>query len=445
MTAIATVILAAGAGTRMKSTLPKVLHPLAGRPMISHLLDTAGHLSPALNIVVVAPGMDAVRDRVAPAEIAVQDKALGTGHAVAAALPALEGFTGDVLVLYGDTPLITAATMNKMIALRRADADTAVVVLGFQPEDPAEYGRLVTGADDLLEGIVEYADASPEEKRIGLCNSGVMAISGDHIAALVNALDNRNAKGEYYLTDIVGVARGMNLKARVVVGDENELLGINNRQQLAEAEKIVQQRWRNEAMAAGVTLIDPDSVFFAHDTVCAPDVVIEPNVFFGPGVSLAANVRIKAFSHIEGASIGPGVQIGPFARLRLGTVIAEDAKVGNFVEIKKSTLEQGAKVSHLSYIGDARVGAAANIGAGTITCNYDGFDKYRTDIGAGAFVGSNTALVAPVTIGDGAIIGAGSTVSEDVESDALMVERAPQIQKSGWASRFRALKEKIKN
>lgn len=445
MTAIAAVILGAGMGTRMKSKKPKVLHQIAGRAMVSHLLATVNELNADKNIVVVAPGMENVRAEVAPAETVIQEEALGTGHAVAAALPNLQNFVGDVLVLYGDTPLITHETLEKMIETRRSDPKTAVVVLGFEPDDPLEYGRLITDEKGDLEAIVEFADANEGQKAVGLCNSGVMAIDGTHIQSLITEIGNENAKGEFYLTDIVEIARKKNLTCKVVKGDEQELLGVNNRIQLAEAEAITQNRWRKDAMAKGATLIDPASVFFSHDTTLGQDVIIEPNVFFGPGVTIGNDVRIKANSHLEGTTIGDEAQIGPFARLRPGANISDDVKIGNFVEVKKADLEKGSKVSHLSYIGDARIGEGANIGAGTITCNYDGFDKFKTDIGAGAFVGSNTALVAPVTISDGAIIGAGSTVTKSVEQDALMVERADETQKPGWAARFRAMKAKLKS
>ncbi|MAZ02396.1 MAG: bifunctional N-acetylglucosamine-1-phosphate uridyltransferase/glucosamine-1-phosphate acetyltransferase [Sneathiella sp.] len=444
MTSIAAVVLAAGAGTRMKSAKPKVMHEIGGRPMISHLLGTVGALDPSKVVVVTSPAMDSVQEEVAPAEIAIQKEALGTGHAVAAALEALKGFTGDVLILYGDTPLIEAETLEKMIEKRRASDKCAVVVLGFEPDDPLEYGRLVTDKDGNLTAIVEFADASAEERAVRLCNSGVMAINGEHLEAFITAVDNKNAKGEYYLTDIVEIAIRKGLTCAYVKGEEEELLGVNNRVQLAEAEAIAQRRWRLAAMTGGATLIDPETVWFSHDTKLGRDVVIEPGVFFGPKVTVGDNVRIKAYSHLEGTTIGEKAQIGPFARLRPGAEVADKVKIGNFVEIKKSTLETGAKVSHLSYIGDARVGAEANIGAGTITCNYDGYDKFRTDIGAGAFIGSNTALVAPVKIGDGAIIGAGSTISKNVEADALGIERAEEKQKSGWAKRFRDLKKKVK-
>ncbi len=444
MTSIAAVVLAAGAGTRMKSAKPKVMHEIGGRPMISHLLGTVGALDPSKVVVVTSPAMESVQEEVAPAEIAIQKEALGTGHAVAAALEALKGFGGDVLILYGDTPLIEAGTLEKMIKKRRASDKCAVVVLGFEPDDPLEYGRLVTDKDGNLTAIVEFADASAEERAVRLCNSGVMAINGEHLADLIKAVDNKNAKGEYYLTDIVEIAITKGLTCAYVKGEEEELLGVNNRVQLAEAEAIAQRRWRLAAMTAGATLIDPETVWFSHDTKLGRDVVIEPGVFFGPKVTVGDNVRIKAYSHLEGTTIGEKAQIGPFARLRPGAEVADRVKIGNFVEIKKSTLETGAKVSHLSYIGDARVGAEANIGAGTITCNYDGYDKFKTDIGAGAFIGSNTALVAPVKIGDGAIVGAGSTISKNVEADALGIERAEEKQKAGWAKRFRDLKKKVK-
>ncbi|TNE34731.1 MAG: bifunctional UDP-N-acetylglucosamine diphosphorylase/glucosamine-1-phosphate N-acetyltransferase GlmU, partial [Alphaproteobacteria bacterium] len=421
----------------------KVMHEIGGRPMISHLLATVGSLDPDRIVVVTAPGMDEVRAEVAPAEIAIQEEALGTGHAVAAALPALDGFMGDVLILYGDTPLITAETLKKMIEKRREGGKTAAVVLGFEPEDAAEYGRLVTDNAGNLSAIVEFADADAATRGIGLCNSGVMAIDGREIAGLIKAIGNDNAKGEYYLTDLVEIAGKKGLISGVVKGAEAELLGVNSRAQLAEAEKTAQTFWRAAAMAGGATLIDPDAVWFSHDTKLERDVVVEPGVFFGPGVIVGEGTRIKANSHLEGCHIGKNAQIGPFARLRPGANLGEKVKIGNFVEVKKADIEKGAKVSHLSYIGDARVGAEANIGAGTITCNYDGFDKFRTDIGAGAFIGSNTALVAPVKIGDGAIIGAGSTVTRDVPADALGLVRAEQTEKAGWAKRFRDLKKKI--
>lgn len=443
MSSIAAVVLAAGAGTRMKSAKYKVMHEIGGRPMISHLLETVGTLSPEKVVVVTSPDMQSVQETVAPAEIAIQQTAEGTGHAVASALDKLAGATGDVLILYGDTPLITSETLSRMIEKRRETANTAAVVLGFEPEDPAEYGRLVADDTGRLSAIVEFADADEQTRAIGLCNSGVMAISAEHISGLVKAIGNENAKGEYYLTDIVEIANKKGLTCAYVKGDEKELLGVNNRIQLAEAEQAVQAIWRQRAMEQGVTLIDPASVWFSHDTKLGKDVVIEPNVFFGANVEVADNVRIKANCHLEGTRIGDGAQVGPFARLRPGADLAKGVKVGNFVEVKKASIEAGAKVSHLSYIGDARVGTGANVGAGTITCNYDGYDKFHTDIGAGAFIGSNSALVAPVKIGEGAIVGAGSTISKDVPADALGIERSQELQKSGWAARFRSLKKKI--
>jgi len=437
---LAALILAAGKGTRMKSELPKVLHPVAGRSMVGHVLDTVAGLKPARTAVVIGPDMEAVAGAVAPAAAVVQPEQLGTADAVKAAREALPAGEGTVLVLYGDTPFITRATLEKMIAARQATPRTAVVVLGFRPPDPGAYGRLVLGAKGGLEAIVEARDASPEQLAIDLCNSGVMAIDGARLWALVDAVGNDNAKGEYYLTDIVAIARGQGLACAYIEADPEELSGVNSRAELAVAEAIMQQRLRAAAMANGATLIDPTTVWFCHDTEIGRDVTIGPNVFFGPGVRVADGAEIRAFSHLEGATLGEEATVGPFARLRPGAVVARGARVGNFVEVKNATLEEGAKVNHLTYIGDARVGQGANVGAGTITCNYDGFLKHHTDIGAGAFIGSNTALVAPVKIGDGAIVGAGSTVSRDVEADALAVERAETKTTPGWARMFREKK-----
>ncbi|MCW5729711.1 MAG: bifunctional UDP-N-acetylglucosamine diphosphorylase/glucosamine-1-phosphate N-acetyltransferase GlmU [Alphaproteobacteria bacterium] len=433
--AIAAVILAAGQGTRMRSARPKVLHPLGGRSMIAHVRATLAALAAAKVVVVTAPEGAAVVAAAAPATGVVQDPPLGTGHAVQAALPALGGFEGDVLVLYGDTPLVSEATLRAMLERRRAGA--AVVVLGFRPADPAAYGRLVTGADGRLLRIVEFREASADERAITLCNSGVMAIEGRHLAALLGRLDNANAKGEYYLTDIVRHANEAGLEAGFVEGDAEEVFGVNSRAELAAAEAILQRRLRRAALENGVSMTDPDSVHLSWDTALGRDVTIEPNVFFAPGVSVADNVLIRAFSHLEGCMIESGATVGPFARLRPGARIGPEAHIGNFVEVKNGLIEAGAKVNHLSYIGDARVGAKANVGAGTITCNYDGFGKYRTDIGAGAFIGSNTALVAPVAIGDGAIVGAGSTIAADVPAGAVALTRAPQETRPDRAERFR--------
>lgn len=422
----------------MKSDLPKVLHRVANRPMVSHLLDALSAISSERTVVVVAPGMTQLVEAVAPAETAVQTEALGTGHAVLAARAQMEDFTGDVLVLFGDTPLLTAQTMQNMLTARRAADNPAVVVLGFRPDDPAEYGRLVTAADGGLEAIVEFKDASDAQREIGLCNAGIMAIDGNHLFALLDAVGNDNANGEYYLTDIVALARDRGLRCAVVeAADPVEVMGVNSRAQLAEAEAAMQARLRDRAMAGGVTMTDPESVWLSADTQIGRDVIIGPNVFFGTGVTIADNVEIKAFCHIDQADVASGATIGPFARLRPGAKLERNVHVGNFVEIKQALVEEGAKVNHLTYIGDARIGPRANIGAGTITCNYDGFFKDLTDIGADAFIGSNSALVAPVKIGDGATVGAGSVITSDVDADALAVARGRQKGIAGWAKAFR--------
>ena len=422
----------------MKSDLPKVLHRVANRPMISHLLDALSAISSERTVVVVAPGMTELVEAVAPADTAVQTKALGTGHAVLAARDRMADFTGDVLVLLGDTPLLTAETMQDMLMARRAAENPAVVVLGFRPDDPAEYGRLVTADDGGLEAIVEFKDASDAQREIGLCNAGIMAIDGNHLFSLLDAVGNDNANGEYYLTDIVELARDRGLRCAVVeAADPVEVMGVNSRAQLAEAEAAMQARLRHRAMAGGVTMTDPETVWLSADTKIGRDVIIGPNVVFGTGVTIADNVEIRAFCHIDQAEVASGAVIGPFARLRPGAKLERDVHVGNFVEIKQALVEEGAKVNHLTYIGDARIGPRANIGAGTITCNYDGFFKDLTDIGADAFIGSNTSLVAPVRIGDGATVGAGSVITSDVEPDALAVARGRQKSISGWASAFR--------
>ncbi len=439
-TPLATVILAAGKGTRMKSDLSKVLHPLAGRPMINHLLATLDGLQPEKQVVVVGRDMDALCRAVAPARTAVQDPPMGTGHAVMAAREELDGFEGDVLVLFGDSPLVSRETLDAMLAARRANSDPAVVVLGFRPDDTAEYARLITDNDGGLEAIVEHKDASDDQRAITLCNSGFMAIDGKRLFALLDEVGTDNAKGEYYLTDIVAIARRKGWTCAWVEGPLDDVLGINSRAQLAEAEAVVQQRLRAAAMDGGVTMLDPSTVTLSFDTRFGRDVVIEPNVFFGPGVDVADRVTIKGFSHIEGASVGADAVVGPFARLRPGAELQAKAKVGNFVEAKNTVIEEGAKVNHLTYVGDSRIGAGANVGAGTITCNYDGFGKHRTDIGAGAFIGSNSTLVAPVTIGDGALVAAGSVVIRDVSGDAVALGRADQSERAGAAARFRQRK-----
>lgn len=443
----AVILLAAGKGTRMKSDLPKVLHRLAGKPLVNHALDAAGALGPAHCVVVVGSGMEDVAAAVAPHPTAVQADQRGTADAVLAAREALAGF-GDgsdgatVLVLYADTPMIEAGTLTAMIEARRAGA--RVVVLGFRPEDPGEYGRLVLDASGALEAIVEYRDADEAQRAIGLCNSGVMAVSAGHIWDLLDRVGDDNAKGEYYLTDIVALAREQGLACAVVEGEEREVLGINSRGDLAAAEAVWQQARRAAAMEEGATLIDPATVWFAHDTQIGRDVTIGPSVFFGAGVTVADGATINAFCHLDGAAIGPGASVGPFARLRPGAEIGPGARVGNFVEIKNAVLGVGAKANHLSYVGDAMVGAGANIGAGTITCNYDGFLKHRTEIGEGAFIGSNTALVAPVSVGKGAIVGAGSTITKNVPEDAIAVTRGRHTVVEGAAKSYRERKLKEK-
>jgi bifunctional UDP-N-acetylglucosamine pyrophosphorylase/glucosamine-1-phosphate N-acetyltransferase len=439
----AAIVLAAGMGTRMKSALPKVMHPVAGRAMLLHVLDTISALSPSKEVVVIGPEMEAVASAVAPRPTAVQKDRLGTAHAVACAREALAGFDGDVLILYGDTPLITLETLDSMLGARHSASHPAIVVLGFRPKDPAAYGRLIMGPNGL-EQIVEFRDASPAERAVDLCNSGVMAVDGAKLFGWLDKVDNKNAKGEYYLTDIVAIARAEGLNCAVVEGSEEEMLGVNSRVDLAQAEAVAQSRLRETAMLNGATLTDPNSVTFCYDTRLGRDVVIGPNVVFGPGVTIGNNVEIRPFCHIEGTKIDEGAVIGPFARLRPGSEIGRNAHIGNFVELKKTRLEEGAKVNHLSYVGDARVGAKANVGAGTITCNYDGFLKYHTDIGAGAFIGSNSALVAPVKIGDGAIVGAGSVITKDIPADALGVARGDQKTIPGMAARFRASKQALK-
>lgn len=436
------VVLAAGRGTRMRSQMPKVLHPLAGRAMLVHVLATVSQLSPVRQIVVIGAGAADVAKAVAPAQIVVQDPPMGTGHALMCARDLLEGAQGTVLVLFGDSPLITAATLVELVAAREAGA--AVAVLGFRPADPAQYGRLVCDQSSSLTRIVEFKDAAPSELEITLCNGGVMAIAAQHVHALLSQLDNKNAQSEYYLTDLVRLAREAGLSCAVVEGPADEVLGVNSRAELALAEDVLQQRLRARAMDEGATLVDPASIYFSHDTQIGRDVVVGPNVVFGPGVTVADRVVIKPFCHIEGTLIEAGAIIGPFARLRPGASVGEDAHVGNFVELKNTRLEKGAKANHLAYLGDAKVGAGANIGAGTITCNYDGFDKFVTDIGAGAFVGSNSSLVAPVRIGNGAYVGSGSVVTDDVADDALAIARGRQVAREGWANTFRARKREEK-
>ncbi|WP_135080516.1 bifunctional UDP-N-acetylglucosamine diphosphorylase/glucosamine-1-phosphate N-acetyltransferase GlmU [Terasakiella sp. SH-1] len=434
----AAIVLAAGLGTRMKSTKPKVMHPLAGRPMVNHVIANLQTAGVEEIIAVIGPDMPALERAVAPHKTAVQVDRLGTGHAVLAAKEVVAGDEEHVLIAFGDTPLISPNTFARMIEAR-THAD--VVVLGFRPAPPGAYGRLVTDESNALQAIVEFKDANEEERAIPLCNSGVMCVNGQKLFSLLDRITNDNAAGEYYLTDIVALAREDNLNCAVVEGNEDELLGVNSRVELARAEALIQDQLRHQAMVNGATLLDPSSTHFSFDTKLGKDVVVEPNVFFGPNVKVDDFVTIKAFSHLEDCRVGRGVTMGPYARLRPGADLKDGVKVGNFVEIKKALIEEGAKVNHLSYIGDARVGPGANIGAGTITCNYDGYFKYHTDIGAEAFIGSNTALVAPVHIGDGVNIGAGSTISKDVKTGDLSLTRAPQKNFDGWATKFRSKQE----
>ncbi|NNG04390.1 MAG: bifunctional UDP-N-acetylglucosamine diphosphorylase/glucosamine-1-phosphate N-acetyltransferase GlmU [Inquilinus sp.] len=437
---VACVVLAAGKGTRLKSRVPKVLHPVAGWPMLRHVLDTLATLGPDRAVVVVGPDMKAVEQAAGPWPSVVQPEQRGTADAVAAAREVLAGFDGDVLVMFGDTPLVTEETLRRMLDARRGGTDPAIVVLGMRPDDPGHYGRLVLDEAGGLETIVEYLDATAEQRAIGLCNGGLMAFDGRRLFELLDRIGDGNAKGEFYLTDAVAVARAAGQACAVVEGSAEEVHGINSRADLAEAERLMQNRLRARAMEGGATLTDPESVFFAADTVIGRDVTIAPSVVFGPGATIEDDVEIRAFCHIEGALVQRGAVVGPFARLRPGTDLGPAARIGNFVEVKNVTLGEGAKANHLTYLGDASVGAGANIGAGTITCNYDGYLKHRTEIGEAAFIGSNVALVAPVRVGDRANVGAGSVVARDVADDALAIGRAEQVEKPGHARRYREKK-----
>ena len=438
-----TIVLAAGEGVRMRSARPKVLHELAGRSMLAHALSTVREGAMGDIAVVVGSNGDGVAAealRAAPeAKIAVQRERRGTADAVLAARDQIERGYDDILVLYADIPLIAASTLAAMRTELASGA--AVVALGFEAADPAGYGRLIEHNGRLI-AIREHKDASAEERASRLCNAGPIAFSGAEALGLLNAVKPDNAQKEYYLTDIVEIANARGLTARALVATEKEVMGVNDRAQLAAAEAALQDRLRRRAMAAGATLTAPETVFLSFDVRIGRDVLIEPHVVIGPGCSIEDGAVIRAFSHLEGARVAGGAIVGPFARLRPGAEIAAKARIGNFVEIKQSTIEEGAKVNHLTYIGDARVGANANIGAGTITCNYDGFAKHRTDIGAGAFIGSNSALVAPVTIGEGAYIGSGSVITQPVEADALAIARGRQEAKAGWAKAFRARHKK---
>ncbi|GAB4538851.1 MAG: bifunctional UDP-N-acetylglucosamine diphosphorylase/glucosamine-1-phosphate N-acetyltransferase GlmU [Parvularculaceae bacterium] len=440
---IAVIVLAAGKGTRMRSPRPKVLHEIGGRALIGHVFASAETLRPTRRIVVVGPEGEAVAEAAhaiaGDCRVAKQDPALGTGHAVQCALPEFDGFNGVAVILYADTPLIRPETLEKLAAALSGGADVAV--LGFDSDAPGAYGRLVTDESGLA-AIVEAKEATAEQLEISFCNSGVMAVRADLLRALLPKLSNANAKGEYYLTDLVALARESGARCMAIAGVEEEFIGVNSQAELAAAEAIFQRRARRAALEAGVTLSAPETVHFCYDTEIAPGAIVHPYVVFGPGVSIAGGAEVKSFSHIEGARIAPGAVVGPHARLRPGADIGAGARIGNFVEVKKARVAEGAKINHLSYVGDADVGPGANIGAGVITCNYDGFGKYKTVIGGGAFIGSNSALIAPVSIGAGAIVGAGGAISKDVDADALALTRAPQTQQEGWAARFRAAKTK---
>ena len=442
---IAAIVLAAGKGTRMKSNRHKVLHEIAGRPMIEHLLASVEALSPQKLVTIVGEFRDQLERQLADrSAFAVQEPQHGTGHAVQQAEQALAGFEGDVLILYGDVPFVKTETMRAMIERLRAVDAPAAVVLGFEPDDPLRYGRVVAQQGQIIK-MVEYKDATEEERACTMCNSGLLAARCEDLFDLLKRVGNDNQQGEYYLPDIVNIAIADGRNCAVIACDSaDEVGGINSRAELAAAEAQWQAVAREEAMASGVTLRAPETVFFSYDTQLASDVVVEPNVVFGPGVSVASGATIRAFSHLEGATVGENVEVGPYARLRPGTVLEEGSKVGNFVEIKESTLGEGAKASHLTYLGDATVGAGANIGAGTITCNYDGYFKHETRIGPRAFVGSNSALIAPVEIGADAIVAAGSAVSRDVADGELRMVRADQLVKPGWADRFHDTMKKKK-
>ena len=441
---VSLVILAAGQGTRMNSDLPKVLHPIGAAPMLHHAMRAGQSLAPERVVVVAGHGAAAVTKAALAFDdavlVVVQSEQLGTAHAVAQAAPHLADQSGDTVVLYGDTPFIRPETLE---AMQEARARHAVVVLGFSARDPGRYGRLVAQGD-ALERIVEFKDATDEERAISLCNSGVICADSATLFELVAAVGNENASGEFYLTDIVAIARARGLSAGVVICDEAETLGVNTRAQLAEAEAAFQTRARAEALENGVTLTAPETVFFALDTFIGRDTIIAPNVVFGPGVTIESGAEIRAFCHLEGCHISRGATVGPFARLRPGAELAEDVHIGNFVEIKNAILEEGVKVGHLSYIGDADIGEATNIGAGTITCNYDGVNKHRTKIGKRVFIGSDTMLVAPVAVGNDAMTGSGSVITQDVPAEAVALGRTRQVNKVGLAPKLFEMYKKAK-
>ncbi len=437
------IVLAAGLGTRMKSALPKVMHPVAGLPILGHVINAMRDAGVDRIVVVTHAGGDEVRTFATQmgAETVIQEKQLGTGHAAGCAAAALVDFAGPAVITYGDMPLVGAQTFSAAFAAQEA---TGLSIAAFRPADPAAYGRMVVDADGFLNHIVEYKDASEAQRKITLCNAGILALETQDLRRWTAALKNDNAQGEYYLTDVPMLAKAEGIHCTVVTMDAVEAMGVNSRAELAAAERAMQARLRTDALDSGVGMTAPETVYLCFDTQLEPDVFIEPYVVFGPAVTVHKGARIRAFSHIEGAEIGPGAIVGPYARLRPGAKLAENVHVGNFVEVKNATLEAGAKANHLTYLGDARVGKKTNIGAGTITCNYDGYNKSRTDIGENAFIGSDTSLVAPVKVGDGAVIGAGSTVTKDVPADALAVTRAAQKIFPGWATEYRARKAAIK-
>jgi bifunctional UDP-N-acetylglucosamine pyrophosphorylase/glucosamine-1-phosphate N-acetyltransferase len=438
----AAIILAAGQGTRMKSALPKVLHKVAGLPLLGHVAKALKEAGVDRIVVVSSAAGEDVRAYAGSfgAQSAIQQQQLGTGHAAASARDALKDFSGTLLIVNGDMPLVTSETIVECLS---AQAKTGLAMLAFEAADPAAYGRVLRKPDGFLDRIVEYKDASASERAVNLCNAGCYAVDAQSFFRWAGALKNDNAQKEYYLTDVPVLARADGIECAIAVTDEISVSGVNSRAELAEAESKFQARARARLLKDGVTMTAPETVFFSHDTVVENDVEIEPFVVFGPGVTVKSGARLRSHSHLEGASVARGAIIGPFARLRPGAVIGEDAHIGNFVEVKNTVIGKGAKANHLTYLGDAKVGAGANIGAGTITCNYDGFAKSTTEIGAGAFIGSDTALVAPVKIGDGATTGAGSVITKDVAADALAVARGKQIEIAGWAKAFRE-KQKAK-
>jgi bifunctional UDP-N-acetylglucosamine pyrophosphorylase / glucosamine-1-phosphate N-acetyltransferase len=437
------IVLAAGQGTRMKSATPKVMHAVAGLPMLGHVINAMRDGGVERIVVVTHAGGDSVRafaEKMGAACV-IQEKQLGTGHAASCAASALAGFSGAVAVAYGDMPLVRPQTFAAAFA---AQEKTGMCIAAFRPADPAAYGRIVLDADGFLNRIVEFKDASEAQRKIDLCNAGILALDAEKLFRWTASLKNDNAQGEYYLTDVPALAKAEGIRCTVVTMDAEEAMGANSRAELASAEGLMQARLRADALAGGVGMAAPETVYLSYDTVLEADVFVEPFVVFAPGVVVRSGATVRAFSHLEGAEVGPGAIVGPYARLRPGAVLEENVHVGNFVEVKNAKLEKGAKANHLTYLGDARVGQGTNIGAGTITCNYDGYMKSRTDIGANAFIGSDTSLVAPVTVGDGAIVGAGSTITRDVPADALAVTRAEQRILPGFAVKYRARKRAAK-